>query len=131
MHCTPHTATAQLTPRAPLSRSFGVVLYELYTLGEVPYAFFDEETTYKKVKTGYRLDRPDPCPAPIYDVMRRCWHESPEQRPTFTDVYDMLERIAPAQEAAGAPAAAAPPASSPRPADERTPAVYVAYGRAE
>lgn len=112
------------------------MLHELYSLGEVPYAFFDEETTYKKVKAGYRLDRPDLCPDSVYAVMRRCWHEVAEQRPSFTELFDQLESITPADApvvgATQAPAAAPGSAGSGGSGkDEKPVATYIAYARSE
>lgn len=105
------------------------MLHELYSLGEVPYAFFDEETTYKKVKGGYRLDRPDLCPDSVYAVMRRCWHEVAEQRPSFTELFDQLETISPADAPAAAAAVTASTGSGGSGKEEKP--IYIAYARSE
>ena len=70
-----------------------MVLFELMTGGDVPYAFFDDETTYKKVKAGYRLEAPDNCPPALYSLMCSCWDGDPDLRPSFKDVYAALEKI--------------------------------------
>jgi hypothetical protein len=101
-------------------------MFELFTLGDVPYPFFDEETTYKKVKTGYRLDKPDECSDEIYAVMKSCWLENPDARPTFPDLFERLEKIEEATEAT--PAAVAQKEKEPV---VQTPAEYVAVGSAD
>ncbi len=39
-----------------------------------------------QVVSGYRLPCPDGCPQAAHDIMMECWHESPAQRPTASDV---------------------------------------------
>lgn len=42
--------------------SFGVTLYELYSLGAVPYpGMIAGAQLYVKIKNGYRMDKPDFC----------------------------------------------------------------------
>ncbi|XP_072167449.1 uncharacterized protein [Diadema setosum] len=71
--------------------SFGIVLYEIYTLGGVPYPGMDGRSVIAQLQRGYRMERPSVCPEDIYDIMRRCWHESPQNRPSFTTLYNTLD----------------------------------------
>ena len=42
--------------------SFGIVLYEIYTLGGVPYPGLDGFEVVRKLEDGYRMEQPDECP---------------------------------------------------------------------
>lgn len=33
------------------------------------------------------------CPQEIYDLMLQCWNTTPEDRPTFTSIYEKLKQI--------------------------------------
>ncbi|PIK54305.1 putative tyrosine-protein kinase [Apostichopus japonicus] len=73
--------------------SFGIVLYEIYTLGKTPYENIDGQVVITKLKEGYRLQKPDGCPDDMYTLMLHCWQERPSSRPTFTDIYNTLDTI--------------------------------------
>ncbi|XP_022105268.1 tyrosine-protein kinase SRK2-like [Acanthaster planci] len=73
--------------------SFGIVLYEIYTLGGVPYPGLDGFEVVRKLEDGYRMEQPDNCPDELYIVMLECWHENPDLRPTFTTLYNKLDRM--------------------------------------
>ncbi|XP_071795171.1 uncharacterized protein [Asterias amurensis] len=73
--------------------SFGIVLYEIYTLGGVPYPGLDGFEVVRKLEDGYRMEQPDECPDGIYPVMLECWHEKPDLRPTFTDLFNKLDNM--------------------------------------
>ncbi|CAH2222260.1 tyrosine- kinase Lck [Pelobates cultripes] len=44
-----------------------------------------------RIERGYRMPQPDNCPKELYDLMLRCWKDSPEERPTFEFLRSMLE----------------------------------------
>uniref|UniRef100_A0ABM0MNW1 Proto-oncogene tyrosine-protein kinase receptor Ret-like n=1 Tax=Saccoglossus kowalevskii TaxID=10224 RepID=A0ABM0MNW1_SACKO len=71
--------------------SFGVLLWEIYTLGATPYPGIPPERLFHLLKTGYRMDKPDTCSDEVYDIMQMCWQNSPSQRPTFTELKKILE----------------------------------------
>ena len=77
--------------------SFGVLLWEFFTLGSTPYPGmeFDEEF-YIKLNSGYRMAQPKYCPNFIYrDIMAKCWLKDPNLRPEFSQLSanlgDLLE----------------------------------------
>ncbi|XP_014217459.1 tyrosine-protein kinase receptor Tie-1-like [Copidosoma floridanum] len=64
--------------------SFGVVLWELFTLADVPYSDTEFEEMYQKLIKEYRLEQPIYASKDIYDIMLHCWEEEPILRPSFT-----------------------------------------------
>lgn len=53
--------------------SFGVLLYEIFTLGKKPYSGWANRRVWLEVQNGYRLQRPNICPHSIYAMMKKCW----------------------------------------------------------
>ncbi|KAM7095058.1 tyrosine-protein kinase BTK isoform 2-T2 [Ciconia maguari] len=64
--------------------AFGVLMWEVYSLGKMPYERFNNSETTEHVIQGLRLYRPQQASERVYSVMYSCWHEKPEERPTFT-----------------------------------------------
>uniref|UniRef100_A0AAY4E3J1 Fibroblast growth factor receptor n=1 Tax=Denticeps clupeoides TaxID=299321 RepID=A0AAY4E3J1_9TELE len=72
--------------------SFGVLLWEIFTLGGSPYPGVPVEELFKLLKEGHRMDRPSTCPHELYLMMKDCWHAVPTQRPTFKQLVEDLDR---------------------------------------
>ncbi|KAK4036254.1 hypothetical protein OUZ56_028317 [Daphnia magna] len=70
--------------------SFGVLLWEVMSLGYMPYPGRGNQEVMQLVTGGGRLEAPPGCPGPVYRIMVHCWHTNPEERPSFVTV---LERI--------------------------------------
>ncbi|XP_069494886.1 leukocyte tyrosine kinase receptor [Ambystoma mexicanum] len=70
--------------------SFGVLLWEIFSLGYMPYPCKTNQEVLEFVTSGGRMDPPKNCPGPVYRIMTQCWQHSPEYRPDFTTI---LERI--------------------------------------
>nr|XP_047144803.1 uncharacterized protein LOC124818277 [Hydra vulgaris] len=73
--------------------SYGIVLFEIVTLGGTPYPTITNKELLILLKTGYRMDRPENCSEPMYDIMLRCWNEDPSQRPSFTALRELFNKI--------------------------------------
>ncbi|XP_077118352.1 fibroblast growth factor receptor 1 isoform X1 [Ranitomeya variabilis] len=73
--------------------SFGVLLWEIFTLGGSPYPGVPMEELFKLLKEGHRMDKPTNCTNELYMMMRDCWHAVPSQRPTFVQLVEDLDRI--------------------------------------
>ncbi|MBZ3883225.1 Fibroblast growth factor receptor 3 [Sciurus carolinensis] len=73
--------------------SFGVLLWEIFTLGGSPYPGIPVEELFKLLKEGHRMDRPANCTHDLYMIMRECWHAVPAQRPTFKQLVEDLDRV--------------------------------------
>uniref|UniRef100_A0A8C4HWV6 Tyrosine-protein kinase receptor n=1 Tax=Dicentrarchus labrax TaxID=13489 RepID=A0A8C4HWV6_DICLA len=70
--------------------SFGVLLWEIFSLGYMPYPCKTNQEVLEFVTTGGRMDPPKSCPGPVYRIMTQCWQHCPEHRPNFSTI---LERI--------------------------------------
>ena len=66
--------------------SFGVVMWEIFSFGELPYRGMDNKMVAKSVMEGFRLPLPADCPEQVYAVMIACWHKIPLKRPTFVHI---------------------------------------------
>uniref|UniRef100_A0A8B9Z611 Fibroblast growth factor receptor n=1 Tax=Buteo japonicus TaxID=224669 RepID=A0A8B9Z611_9AVES len=74
--------------------SFGVLLWEIFTLGGSPYPGIPVEELFKLLKEGHRMDKPANCTHDLYMIMRECWHAVPSQRPTFKQLLvEDLDRV--------------------------------------
>ena len=73
--------------------AFGVLVWELFTHGLVPYPDMRNSQVQDLVKTVYRMESPENCPPRVYDLMRHCWEDEPENRPTFSEVLTTLNSI--------------------------------------
>jgi serine/threonine protein kinase len=74
--------------------SFGVVLWEMVTLAELPYKGYSNQEVIETVIKGKIIDRPEGCPDDLYDLMRECWQKRESRRPTFLDICERLLHIA-------------------------------------
>ncbi len=71
----------------------GVLLWEIWAQGQLPYSGMSNQVVIAQVLGGYRLARPDGnCPTGIYTVMRRCWSDDDSQRPNFTSLCASLRQ---------------------------------------
>ncbi|XP_055495989.1 ALK tyrosine kinase receptor-like [Leucoraja erinacea] len=70
--------------------SFGVLLWEIFSLGYMPYPSKSNQEVLEFVTNGGRMDPPKNCPGPVYRIMTQCWQHQPEDRPNFATI---LERI--------------------------------------
>lgn len=73
--------------------SFGVLLWELVTLGASPYPGVDVHNLYNLLKAGYRMERPANCSPQLYKLMVSCWHDEPGMRPSFKELTFHWERM--------------------------------------
>ncbi|XP_069758529.1 tyrosine-protein kinase Fes/Fps isoform X3 [Narcine bancroftii] len=73
--------------------SFGVLLWETFTLGSTPYPTMTNQQTREEVEQGYRMSSPDCCPEEIYSIMTCCWQYDPKKRPSFSAIHQELTSI--------------------------------------
>ncbi|GFO04096.1 fibroblast growth factor receptor [Plakobranchus ocellatus] len=73
--------------------SFGILLWEIVTMGASPYPNVALADLYYVLSSGYRMEKPSNCSQQLYDIMRSCWEEEPRDRPDFTQLRLMLEDL--------------------------------------
>lgn len=73
--------------------SFGILLWEVYSFGRVPYPRIPLADVVKHVEKGYRMEAPEGCPPEIYEIMRQTWELTPDKRPSFAEVLKRLEQL--------------------------------------
>lgn len=73
--------------------SFGVLLWELLTLCQQPYADIDPFEISAYLQDGFRLNQPINCPDELFTVMACCWALAPNERPTFSQLSVFLNEF--------------------------------------
>uniref|UniRef100_A0A8C3KK75 Vascular endothelial growth factor receptor 3 n=1 Tax=Calidris pygmaea TaxID=425635 RepID=A0A8C3KK75_9CHAR len=74
--------------------SFGVLLWEIFSLGASPYPGVQiNEEFCQRLKDGTRMRAPEYATAEIYRIMLSCWHSDPKERPTFSDLVEILGNL--------------------------------------
>ncbi|CAH1794381.1 unnamed protein product [Owenia fusiformis] len=71
--------------------SYGVLLWELVTMGCSPYPNTALADLYTVLSQGYRMQQPSNCSTELYEMMVRCWDNRPMNRPTFQQIRIELE----------------------------------------
>ncbi|XP_027749616.1 vascular endothelial growth factor receptor kdr-like isoform X3 [Empidonax traillii] len=71
--------------------SFGVLLWEIFSLGASPYPGVQiDEDFCRRLKEGTRMRSPEYSTPEVYQTMLDCWHGVPTERPTFTELVERL-----------------------------------------
>uniref|UniRef100_F1KW71 Proto-oncogene tyrosine-protein kinase receptor Ret n=1 Tax=Ascaris suum TaxID=6253 RepID=F1KW71_ASCSU len=73
--------------------AYGVVLWEICTLGGFPYSTVSDKDLLKYLQQGNRLEKPTSCANEIYDVMMQCWAHNASDRPSFAYLCDHLSDL--------------------------------------
>ncbi|NXO18702.1 TIE1 kinase, partial [Oriolus oriolus] len=79
--------------------SFGVLLWEIVSLGGTPYCGMTCAELYEKLPQGYRMEKPRNCDDEVYELMRQCWRDRPYERPPFAQISMQLIRMLEARKA--------------------------------
>ncbi|XP_069039259.1 discoidin domain-containing receptor 2 isoform X2 [Lepisosteus oculatus] len=82
--------------------AFGVTLWEIFTLcKEQPYSLLSDEQVIENTGEFFRnqgrqifLSPPPLCPAPLFELMLRCWSRDIKDRPTFERLHQALREHA-------------------------------------
>eukprot|EP00118_Oscarella_pearsei_P022518 m.261154 g.261154 ORF g.261154 m.261154 type:complete len:747 (+) comp40443_c0_seq29:779-3019(+) len=74
--------------------SFGIVLWEIATLGGTPHPSIPVQRLFTTLtNSDYKMSRPRRCPQKLYEIMASCWNQKPEQRPQFSQIKSKLDDI--------------------------------------
>ncbi|XP_063460654.1 tyrosine-protein kinase Fer isoform X2 [Pan paniscus] len=73
--------------------SFGILLWETFSLGVCPYPGMTNQQAREQVERGYRMSAPQHCPEDISKIMMKCWDYKPENRPKFSELQKELTII--------------------------------------
>ncbi|XP_071196064.1 macrophage colony-stimulating factor 1 receptor 1-like isoform X2 [Salvelinus alpinus] len=78
--------------------SYGILLWEIFSLGKSPYPNVVVDTRfYKMIKDGCYMSQPDFSPPEIYTIMKLCWNLDPTERPTFSTIGQLIQKLLPDQ----------------------------------
>ncbi|GMR36468.1 hypothetical protein PMAYCL1PPCAC_06663 [Pristionchus mayeri] len=72
--------------------AFGVTLWEMYSYGRQPYDGYSDSQVQQLLSTRQLLESPPHCPTNMYSLMVECWHESPDRRPSFSEINRRLQQ---------------------------------------
>ena len=70
---------------------FGVLIWEIGTLGRPPWGAFGVADVVAGLKNGERLQRPPDSPDQLHELCLRCWAHVPADRPSFAQINDELQ----------------------------------------
>ncbi|CAH0723871.1 unnamed protein product, partial [Brenthis ino] len=73
--------------------SYGVLMWEIFSKGDTPYAGMSNSRAREKIDNGYRMPAPDGCAEDVYALMLRCWEYEPDKRPHFHQIYTIIDNI--------------------------------------
>ncbi|KAI2651924.1 Platelet-derived growth factor receptor alpha [Labeo rohita] len=76
--------------------SYGILLWEIFSLGGTPYpGMVVDSSFYNKIKSGYRMAKPEHASSDVYELMMKCWNSEPEKRPSFHNLSDTVASLLP------------------------------------
>ncbi|XP_071842553.1 uncharacterized protein [Apostichopus japonicus] len=73
--------------------SYGILLWEIATLGGIPFHNIKDEDLTRAISNHERMDWPPHISHEFNDIMLRCWHRNPESRPNFDLLYREMKRF--------------------------------------
>ncbi|KAM8952402.1 tyrosine-protein kinase BTK [Pelodytes ibericus] len=73
--------------------AFGVLMWEVFTLGKMPYERFSNSEIVDQIMKGVRLYRPQMATERIYSVMFSCWAEKADNRPAFRVLHSAILEV--------------------------------------
>ncbi|NXA53435.1 FLT3 kinase, partial [Nothocercus julius] len=71
--------------------SYGILLWEIFSLGVNPYPGIQVDTNfYKLIQSGFKMDRPYYATKDVYYIMKSCWDLDSRRRPSFSCLVSSL-----------------------------------------
>jgi len=72
---------------------FGILMWEIVTLGSTPYPGMGAREVMRRVRDGYRLERPAHCHPELYLIIQKCWAGDMNKRPDFSELRKELAKV--------------------------------------
>jgi len=72
---------------------FGILMWEIVTLGSTPYPGMGAREVMRRVRDGYRLERPAHCHPDLYLIIQKCWAGDMNKRPDFSELRKELAKV--------------------------------------
>lgn len=73
--------------------AFGVLLWEITTMGQTPFHSRTNHEVLAFVPSGGHLEVPPQCPDRLRGLMLSCWSYNPEERPTFAECREHIKEL--------------------------------------
>lgn len=75
--------------------SYGVVLWELITLGELPYSPIADDALISAITSDpeFTLEKPFLCSENMFAIMTDCWLRQPISRPSFLQLHEQIYKL--------------------------------------
>ncbi|CAF3247681.1 unnamed protein product [Rotaria sp. Silwood2] len=94
-YAAPEVLLSNATPEVYTEKSdvysMGVLMWEAYSRGSLPWADVEnDKDVIERVKNGDLLQQPSTCSQSVWEIIQRTWAASPSNRPTFTELKDLL-----------------------------------------
>lgn len=67
--------------------SLGVAIWEIFSLGAMPYVGLSNMEVIEFVEGGRHLLKPAHCPDPVWEVVQACWKHNPHDRPSLDQIH--------------------------------------------
>ena len=85
-------SSGKFTPQSDIW-SFGVLLYEVFSFGGMPFAALSNGEVLTAVLGGMKPEVPQKCAPELAQLMRDCWHRSPQKRISALEALQRLRQI--------------------------------------
>lgn len=76
--------------------AFGILMYEVFTCGQIPYENMKIDELIMFLQSGSRLEKEEGMPNEIYDIMLLCWQNDFRERPSFGElevkIFELIEK---------------------------------------
>jgi c-src tyrosine kinase len=73
--------------------SYGVLLWEIYSYGRVPYPRIPIQDVVRHIEKGYRMEPPEGSPQSVTNLMSECWALETQSRPTFSELVLKIKHL--------------------------------------
>ena len=71
----------------PFSR---IGISDFFRTGSTPYPGMGAREVMRRVRDGYRLERPGHCHPELYKIIAKCWAGDMNKRPDFTELRQVI-----------------------------------------